>query len=218
MNCTSCGLAVSATAVFCGSCGTRVVRETVAPPPPLPPSPPLPPIVAPPFVATPAAIPPPVAPAVASSIGAPPGFITVPPGISAPTSVDRPTPPPIATPVEEDVDATRFNPRAPAAWSLALPDGRRIAVTSVVLVGRGPSQLKAWPGAELVSVDDPDSSVSKTHAAFVLEGGALVVHDLKSTNGVLVTSSAGVETQVDSSLVVGRGSVVEVGTYPIRIE
>lgn len=215
MNCTSCGLAVSATAAFCGSCGTRVVRGTVAPPPPMPP---LPPIVAPPFVATPATIPPVAAPPLASSIGVPPGFITVPLGISAPLPVDRPTPTPIASPVEEDVDATRFNPRAPAAWSLALPDGRRIAVNSVVLVGRGPSQLKAWPGADLVSVDDPDSSVSKTHAAFVLERGALVVHDLKSTNGVLVTSSAGVEIQVDSSLVVGRGSVVEVGTYPIRIE
>ena len=227
MNCTTCGSPLGPAAAFCGGCGTRVERTII------PPAPPLPPQAAPPLAPSPAAPPPPplalplppppvvsapvvAAPPHAPTIGAPPGFITLPPGMTPPPS--PPPPVPTATVVPDDIEATRFNPRNASPWRMVLPDGRRIVVDGAVLIGRAPSQLKAWPTAELVSIDDPDSSVSKTHAAFSVEEGALYVHDLKSTNGVLVTSAHGVETAVESRLPVERGSVVEIGTYPVRIE
>ncbi|MFP3465012.1 FHA domain-containing protein [Leifsonia sp. SIMBA_070] len=125
------------------------------------------------------------------------GFIVPPPGLipscpspSSPGASDGPVPVrplPAFTPPP--------GPGAPPApvrpvWRLLLPGGRAVPVTRTILVGRNPSR-SAYAGAdaadaELIALDDPTSTVSKTHAALTPEGDTLRVTDLHSTNGVLV--------------------------------
>jgi predicted component of type VI protein secretion system len=69
-----------------------------------------------------------------------------------------------------------------------------IEVTGRVLLGRDPADAKG--DAVLVAVDDPERSLSKTHASLRRAGDALVIEDLDSTNGVSVTR-AGREVAVE---------------------
>jgi hypothetical protein len=74
-------------------------------------------------------------------------------------------------------------------WRLTLPGGRSIPVTRTVLLGRNPSRAAHAGDAELIALDDPTSTVSKTHAVLAPDGDGLTVTDLHSTNGVLVGGS-----------------------------
>ena len=102
-----------------------------------------------------------------------------------------------AAPAEVEVDgATRVGQRRGArpTWVLVGEDGRRIAVRSTVVVGRDPD-TGHHTGALPAAIPDPERSVSKTHAVLTVDGGALRVDDLHSTNGTHVLSH-GVESAV----------------------
>jgi hypothetical protein len=132
-----------------------------------------------------------------------PGFIVPPPGLiperrpsddgdrgddvpaSAPLPAFRPPPGPGSAP-----------PEPLPVWRLIAPGGKRIPVTSTVLLGRNPSAAVHPGPAELVALDDPTSTVSKTHAAVAAVGDALVVTDLHSTNGVTAVTPDGEELRV----------------------
>lgn len=58
----------------------------------------------------------------------------------------------------------------------------------------------------------PDPSVSRRHARFALENGALVVYDLNSTNGVFVNE------QRVSQRILQSGDVVRFGSIRFRVE
>ncbi|WP_147795405.1 FHA domain-containing protein [Cellulomonas sp. Y8] len=79
---------------------------------------------------------------------------------------------------------------ASSTLALVLDTGDRVAVTGPGLVGRRPV-----PGAEhwahLVTVDDPEQSVSSTHLAFWPVDGGLDVVDRGSTNGTVLLDAAG---------------------------
>ncbi|WP_229051832.1 RDD family protein [Aeromicrobium sp. Leaf350] len=115
-------------------------------------------------------------------------------------AVDEPaaTPEPAAAAPESDaIDAkTQIGQRRSArpTWVLVSEDGRRIAVTSTVVVGRDPD-TGDHTGALPAAIPDPERSVSKTHAVLTVSGGALRVDDLHSTNGTHVLSH-GVESAV----------------------
>jgi len=122
----------------------------------------------------------------------------------------------VPNPIDE---ATTIVQRGASGWVLQLADGRRITAAGTVLIGRDPSNSAEWPGAVLVSVDDPEKSVSKTHAAFVLTGGVLSVIDLHSTNGVAVVGQTGVvDVRASEPVILSNGFVVELGKYPITVE
>ena len=75
------------------------------------------------------------------------------------------------------------------------------------------------PQARLIPVPDPTRSVSKNHACFSMYGAALVVEDLGSTNGIVVTGPDGRENDIG---VGGRtelqvGARVELGDAVITI-
>ncbi len=213
MNCTNCGNQVGDHAAFCGSCGSPVHRAS-------PPASPASDSLAPPLLLTAPPISVRANSATSPSAGTSPSFISLPPGFE-PTTDRSDVEPIVVVPagVPDDIEATKFNPRGGGAWMLVLPDGRRVAVAHAVLVGRDPAQLKDWPTAELLAVDDPDDSVSKTHAAFVVDNGAFFMQDLNSTNGAIVTAPSGEERESGGKRVpVDRGSVVEIGSYAIRIE
>ncbi|MGO4535625.1 FHA domain-containing protein [Leifsonia sp. 2MCAF36] len=156
------------------------------------------------------------------------GFIVPPPGLipSRPqdgSPVDRSSSPvrplPTFTP-PPGPGAESVAPRP--VWRLVLPGDRSIPVTGTLLVGRNPSRAAsaaASSEADLIAVDDPTSTVSKTHAALTVErgreGDALTITDLHSTNGVVV---GGVRAEPGSPMPVSDGDEVLLGDLRLRVE
>jgi hypothetical protein len=173
------------------------------------------------------AMPPPAPPTEAGPARAAPapdagddGFILLPPGIALDSSTFR-VPvrtPPVREPSPPTAPVT-VPPRA-SSWRLALPGGAApVRVTSSVLVGRNPAASDDWPDATLLTVDDLTSSVSKTHALLEIDGGALWVHDLNSTNGsFVVVGDEVVEVSPGTRSAVPDGADLELGEYVMRIE
>ena len=197
MTCPWCGMPVLERAGFCGDCGkplriddASISALTVAPPPESAPE-----IVrAPPLVAT---------------AEAPQGVIAPPPG-------------PVRAAPEQVDESTTLAPVRGAAreWRLVLPDGDHVTVGGILILGRDPARLPEWPAGELVTVDDPAKSVSKTHAVFERVGDHLFVNDLGSTNGVVVTQADGTTIDLESRqrIELDPGSDVELGAFLIQIE
>jgi FHA domain len=130
---------------------------------------------------------------------------------------------PAAVPVSGDVDeGTRMVTRdrdAATAWRLRLADGTEIPVRGAILLGRDPAPEDGQEVARLVSLADPDHSISKTHALVDLRGDHLVVRDLGSTNGTVVVSRDSVEVECAAGVDVdvGDGAGIELGTYVLRV-
>jgi len=205
MLCPSCGQPIRLGSRLCTSCGTwlleddaRASEQSRATPPP--------PRQAPP----------------ASSLWAPP---------RAADRVDEPPPAGMggfgaggfSAPIVNDIDEhTTLSARRskPTYWTLSMPNGAVELVTDrAIVVGREPQFMPALPQARLIPVPDPTRSVSKNHACFSLYGATLVVEDLGSTNGVIVTRPNGREDDIG---VGGRteleaGSRVELGDTVINI-
>lgn len=120
------------------------------------------------------------------------GFIVPPPGLIPPRPPQDRAPADAAAPVRPlPAFAPPAAPGAPVAparpvWRLILPGGGSVPVTRTVVLGRNPSGTGQPADAELIALDDPTSTVSKTHAAITATGDALEVVDLHSTNGVVV--------------------------------
>lgn len=102
---------------------------------------------------------------------------------------------------------------------LSFDDGAEFYLADRVLIGRAPESLDAYPGAELVSIDDPERSISKIHMALTAQSGGAIVEDMYSTNGVSVTFPAGqVQTLTPGSpLVIPVGSTVHFGERMVVI-
>ncbi len=114
-----------------------------------------------------------------------------------------------AEPAESDIDAstvvmtnrrgrTRSASAAPAAPEvpqpvLVLPDGSREALAQAIIVGRSPS-VSGVPAGQLprlITVSSPEQDISRSHVRIALEGGTVVVTDLHSRNGTVVTAPSG---------------------------
>ena len=75
-------------------------------------------------------------------------------------------------------------PPVAATGVVSFDSGERVAVDTLLLVGRSPDPRPGEQGARLVSLPSADMSVSKTHVEVVVApDGALVVTDRGSTNG-----------------------------------
>ncbi|GAB3576921.1 hypothetical protein GCM10027406_10410 [Leifsonia lichenia] len=128
---------------------------------------------------------------------------------------------PVFAPPSPPPSAASAAAAAPARqWRIVLPGGRAVPVTGTVLVGRNPVTFGAWTDAELVAVDDPAASVSKTHAAFEADGGALSVTDAHSTNGVVVVAEGARERELTpgEAAPLAHGDVVHLGRFAVRVE
>lgn len=110
-------------------------------------------------------------------------------------------------------------PAAPLSWVVTLPDGATQEVSSVLVLGRNPSAVAGWPSATLLAVIDQQKTVSKTHAALEREGDDLWVHDLDSTNGVVIVGSDGTPTEVlpGTRARIESGSRLELGSFVLTI-
>lgn len=99
------------------------------------------------------------------------------------SSVSPPGPPPAPAPPTPAPPAPEPDP----AWVLSFDLGQIVEIDRRVVVGREP-QPDTTAGACVV--DDPDRSVSRTHAVIWPDADALWITDLDSTHGVRIRGSA----------------------------
>lgn len=147
-------------------------------------------------------------------------------------------PEPIAESVFDSVsDATVLAPVSLAAPPAATPehapslllgptlqleraDGSRESLTRPVLIGRSPVASGAGSADRLIAIaDDPD--ISRTHLRVAVEGDAVVVTDLGSKNGSLITLPGGSPRKLRASepTVVLPGTLIDLGggtTFTVR--
>ena len=186
-------------------------------------------LIPPPPPGMPAAAP--VAPPTAAEPD-PASYITLPPDVVESAThklpvqraaAPEPAPPVVApataeTPVAADTVVSVLKHAAPA-WQLVLPGGVRLPLEGSVVLGRNPSSPDDRPDAVPIALHDTTKSVSKTHALLALEGGALWLHDLHSTNGVVVVTDAGRRRVAAGAQVsVPPGATIELGNFAVRVE
>ena len=104
---------------------------------------------------------------------------------------------------------------AVARFALQIGTHAPIPLEVPAYVGRRPSTPRITGNRmpRLVMVPSPSREVSSTHVEVRQEGGAVVVTDLGSTNGTIVTSGGFPPRGLrqGESVVVGAGSVVDIG-------
>lgn len=101
--------------------------------------------------------------------------------------------------VDDDVERTQVRPGAGgpvpvAVLRIRLDDGRDFQLDRSVLVGRNPVGQAGEQRAQLLAVDDPGRSISKTHLHLLTDGAGIWVTDRNSTNGSAVTTPNGART------------------------
>lgn len=151
------------------------------------------------------------------------------PGPQVPAPVGPAAAPPAAAPVrtipepqqhhpDDDVERTQVRPGsatpAPVAvLRIRLDDGRDFQLDRSVLVGRNPVGQAGEQQAQLLGVDDPGRSISKTHLHLLTDGAGIWVTDRNSTNGSAVTTPDGRRTSLQPGVpaFVTPGSSVHFG-------
>jgi uncharacterized RDD family membrane protein YckC len=119
---------------------------------------------------------------------------------------------------DDDVDRTQVRPGSAAPAPVAvlrirLDDGRDFQLDRSVLVGRNPVAKAGEQQAQLLAVDDPGRSISKTHLHLLTDGAGVWVTDRNSTNGSAMTTPDGQRTPLQPGVpaFVTPGSSVHFG-------
>lgn len=109
------------------------------------------------------------------------------------------------------VTAPQFAPPA----KLVLSTGQVVSVDRSVLLGRAPqvSRVTNRDLPRLVTLPSPQQDISRTHAEVRADGDDVLVTDLHSTNGTLVTRPGDGARQLapGEATVIARGEVVDLG-------
>jgi hypothetical protein len=102
----------------------------------------------------------------------------------------------------------------PPLGELVFQNGRTVTIDRTILVGRSPraERTDASGIPQLVMVDSPNSDVSRTHARVFVEGWQVLLEDMGSTNGTLITT-AGVSRRIRAGepAIVTDGAVIDLG-------
>lgn len=119
---------------------------------------------------------------------------------------------------DDDVERTQVRPgnagpAQVAVLRIRLDDGRDFQLDRSVLVGRNPVGQAGEQHAQLLAVDDPGRSISKTHLHLLTDGAGIWVTDRNSTNGSAVTTPDGRRTALEPGVptFVTPGSSVHFG-------
>ncbi|WP_407791864.1 FHA domain-containing protein (plasmid) [Streptomyces sp. L7] len=127
-----------------------------------------------------------------------------------PPALPEPTP----TTLADGVDQTRIVVRAPRArFRLTFSNGEDHQVVGHSILGRRPTPQPGDESPRLITVSDPERSVSKTHLELGIENGTLWISDRWSSNGTVLVTPHGVGRICDPGrrYEVEAGSTVEIG-------
>jgi len=131
------------------------------------------------------------------------------PAVPAPAAQSHP---------DDDLDRTQMRGGATYAAPVAvlrikLDDGRDFQLDRNVLLGRNPLGQAGEQQAQLLAVNDPGRSISKTHLHLLTDGAGIWVTDRNSTNGSAVTTPDGRRTPLQAGVpaFVSPGSTVHFG-------
>lgn len=124
---------------------------------------------------------------------------------------------PATVPAADDDAATQAAVPSPepVLYAIRLGSGELFELDLPILIGRRPSapRIESGPSPRLVAVASPEQEVSSTHLRVEQSGDAVVVTDLRSTNGSVVRRPTGQEERLrpGQSVVVLTGTTVEIG-------
>lgn len=183
MNCRVCGSELSDGTLFCGNCGSSVTAARVRPP------------------------------AVADKRPSDTSIVErLPkPAVAGrfPSAAFEDAEPVLV----EDIESAPPVEQAPVSYTLSLSTGQSVEVSGSGLIGRRPITQPGEQVDQLIAVDDPARSVSKTHLEFGVEAGELWICDRYSGNGTVAHPLGGVARLCEAGrrYRVTRGTRVEIG-------
>lgn len=134
---------------------------------------------------------------------------------------------PVAVPVRAAAVATSTPPppappavAAPAAYVVTLDTGQAMTVSGPGLVGRAPQVVPGERCDHVIAIDDPERSLSRTHARFGLDRAGFWVADAGSGNGTVVVLPSGQSVPVapEQRVVVPSGSTVRIGDRTFTVQ
>ncbi len=101
---------------------------------------------------------------------------------------------------------------------LLMDNGSSIEIAGSAIVGRAPTVRAPFEHATVHGVEDPTRTMSKTHAAFVVDAGGVWVHDLGAANGVIV-AAPGIEPIKlgDEPMLIPAGATVHLGEQAVQV-
>jgi uncharacterized RDD family membrane protein YckC len=118
---------------------------------------------------------------------------------------------------DDDQERTQLRgvqaPAPVAVLRIRLDDGRDFELDRTVLIGRNPAAHPGEQVRQILAVQDPGRSISKTHLHLLSDRDGIWVTDRNSTNGSAVTTPDGVRTplQAGQPAYVRPGSTVHFG-------
>lgn len=136
----------------------------------------------------------------------------------APAAI-RPIVPAAAQP-EPPAPSRTPHQQQPAPFLVTLDTGEVMSVTGPGLIGRMPRPAPGERCDHVIVVDDPERSVSRTHARFGIDSGTFWVSDAGSGNGTTLRLPGGrvIPVPADQRVLVPSGSTIQVGDRGVRID
>ncbi len=100
-------------------------------------------------------------------------------------------------------------------YVLVLPSAERVPLTQTIIIGRSPSATKTSGDAipRLIQLTTPEQDISRNHVQLTIEGGSIVITDLNSRNGTLLTlpGRPAQKLRAGEPMVAIGGSVIDLG-------
>lgn len=125
-----------------------------------------------------------------------------------------------AQPAPEPAAPRLAHQAQPSPFLVTLDTGQVMSVTGPGLIGRAPRPVAGERCDHVIVVDDPERSVSRTHARFGIDDGTFWVSDAGSGNGTTLRLPGGrvVPVPADQRVLVPSGSTIQVGDRGVRID
>ncbi|UJP39879.1 RDD family protein [Cellulomonas palmilytica] len=111
-------------------------------------------------------------------------------------------------------------PARPRTFVLTLDTGEAMSVSGPGVIGRAPRPRDGERCDHVVTVDDPQRSLSRTHARFGIDARGLWVADAGSGNGTVVVLPSGqsVVVEPERPTPVPSGSTIRIGDRSVLVE
>lgn len=104
---------------------------------------------------------------------------------------------------------------APSFYRVRVNESETLSLDRDIVVGRAPTPRRVATGVPpvFVRVPSPRNEVSSTHLRIHQDGSSVIITDLRSTNGTVITTlgSAAATMTPGDSIVAGPGTLVDIG-------